>query len=74
MNNFEVKEQLKTLQDEFIRVLNDTSNIFELNPRIKELKQEIDNCATRCTHTNEDGTSAFNSEGVCSFCGARNGK
>ena len=44
MNNFEVKEQLKTLQDEFIRVLNDTNNVFELNPRIKELKKEIDNC------------------------------
>ena len=25
-------------------------------------------------YTNEDGTSAFNSEGICSFCGARNGK
>ena len=74
MNNFEVKEQLKTLQDEFIRVLNDTNNVFELNPRIKELKKEIDNCAAQCTHTNEDGTNAFNSEGICSFCGARNEK
>lgn len=74
MNNFEVKEQLKTLQDEFIRVLNDTNNIFELNPRIKELKKEIDNYAAQCTHTNEDGTSAFNGEGICSFCGARNEK
>lgn len=69
MTNFEIKEIIHNLQDEFMKVLNDTNNIFELNPRIEELKQEMDTYAAQCTHTNEDGTSAFNENGVCAFCG-----
>lgn len=70
MTNFEIKSQLQSLQEEFIKVLNDTNNTFELNPRVVELQRQMNDAAAQCSHTNEDGTSAVE-DGVCLYCGRR---
>lgn len=71
MTNFEIKTKLDELTKEFSHVLNDTANIFEYNPRIQELRDQMDECAAQCSHTHEDGSSAFDENGVCVYCRAR---
>lgn len=71
MTNFEIKTRLDDLQKEFTRTLNDTNNVFEYNPRIQELRKEMDECAAQCSHLDESGEFALDENGACIYCGMR---
>ena len=66
MTNFEIKNEIKILQEKKRDLL---QNTFELNMAAVELEEQIKVLRGKCTHTDDDGTNAVDKHSKCRYCG-----
>lgn len=66
MTNFEIKNEIKILQEKKRDLL---QNTFELNMEAVELEEQIRALRCKCTHVDDDGTSSIDKHSKCRYCG-----